>query len=166
MIADISAAPDDVAAKSFVDVYWDISAWQQAVATTLYSLYRFNPATAEASSLSRIVALADDDRAVRLLRLKTGDATCSLTLKMSKRPEYPATAGLKGIAGAVFLQVDVDENGVASNGKILAAVPLKSFANAVLLSVNDMRYSRGDTWGPDCVVARKGRVAAFSFSVR
>lgn len=165
-MADISAAPDDVAAKSLVDVYWDIAAWQEAVAATLYSLYRFSTPDAEARALSRTVKLPKEDRAVRLLNFKTGDGTCALKLTMARRPQYPASASLKGIAGAAYVQVDVDENGVASNGKLLAAVPLKSFGDAVLLSVKDMRYSRGDSWGPDCTLARKGRVAAFSFAVR
>jgi hypothetical protein len=166
VIAEISAAPDDVAARSLVDVYWDISAWQEAIAATLYSLYRFNTADAEARARTRILRLTKDDRAVRLLDFKPADAACDLRLTMSKRLQYPTTTGLNVTAGAVYLQVDIDEKGMASNGRILAAVPLKSFGDAVLLGVRDMRYAPGENWGPDCVVARKGRVASFSFAVR
>jgi hypothetical protein len=166
VIADISAAPDDVAARSLVDVYWDISAWQEAIAATLYSLYTFNTADAEARARTRILRLAKEDRAMRLLNFTSGDATCDLRLTMSRRLPYPTTTGLKVTAGAVYLQVDVDEKGMASNGRILAAVPLKSFGDVVLLGVKDMRYAPGDKWGPDCVVARKGNVAVFSFAVR
>jgi TonB family protein len=166
IIADISTAPDDVAATSLVDVYWDVAAWQQAIAATLYALYKFTGAEADASVRTRISGLSVNDRAVRLLNLNSIDATCPLKLTMSRSPQYPQAAGFKGIAGAVYFEVDIDETGKASNGKVLSAVPLAAFGNAVLQTVDAMRYSPGDAWGPECTVAREGRVSVFTFSVR
>ncbi len=164
VLADINAAPDDASAMPLLEVYWDARAWREAMSAHLTALHRFKPDAGDGVGL--YTGLSTGDRAVRMLNLSAMDGTCTVKMTMSKRPQYPVMANLSGISGAVILQVDIDETGTVSNGKVLGAVPLKSFGNAVLRSVKDIRYTRGDKWSPACKLARKGRVAAFSFAIR
>jgi len=44
-------------------------------------------------------------------------------------------------------------------------VPDKYFGEAVLRSVNDIRYKPGGKWGAECTLVQPGRVITFQFTV-
>ncbi len=163
IVADVDAAPDDAAAKRFEDVYWDVSAWSVAIQSLLTMEKRF---TANAGTSSFLLGASAGDRAARLLNLRVDDPACVPTRKAQDLPDYPDMAVFSGIAGAVIVQFDTDEQGAILNPRILAAAPSKIFGDAVLRHMRQARYEPGAKWGPGCSLARQARTATYSFFLR
>lgn len=163
VIAGINAAPDDDSAKPYVDMYWDVSAWRASIASELRRADKLSQS--EADKKRDRGSQTPNDRATRLLGFQEEDAACQLNFKMVERLRYPSSAVRQGFIGTVYLQLDIDEWGRASNAKILAATPEEEFGKAVMRVVDGIRYTRGKNWGPECVMARKGRVMTFSFTI-
>lgn len=163
MIKAVNAAATDEAASDLVAFYWQVDAWQGAIASHLISRRKYKwPDEPEGDRLG----LKATDRAARLLQLNTEDASCISQVELKRQIEYPSSALYKGIIGTVIMQLDFDENGNSSNPKILAAVPEKIFGETLLKNSKNVRYKPGKKWGPSCSLAKRGRVTTFQFSIQ
>jgi TonB family protein len=159
-IAAINAAASDNDARSMVDFYWEVEAWRVSVGTHLVSRRKMKwPEGPEDADRQ------PEQRAVRLLGLRTSEDACVSRVDMRREVNYPSSALYKGLIGVVILRVDIDASGAASNAEILTAVPGKHFGDAVLKSVKDIRYKPTKDWAPGCSLVQNGRVVTFQFMV-
>ena len=141
-IAAIDAAPSDAAADPIADFYWEVEAWRSSIGQHLVSRRKMKwPDSPEVNPYRT------EDRSTR------------------RDIRYPSSALFKGLIGVVMLRVDIDAQGAASNPEIVTAVPDKYFGEAVLRSVNDIRYKPGEKWGAECTLVQPGRVITFEFTV-
>lgn len=163
MAMAINAAASDEDATDLVGFYWQIHAWQNAIASHLIGRRKYKwPEEPEELRLG----LKATDRAARLVQLTAEDSACTTQVDLRRDIDYPSSALYKGIIGTVILQQDFDEKGAPSNPKILAAVPEKLFGEAILKNAKNVRYKPGKKWGPDCSLAKVGQVTTFQFSIQ
>ena len=158
--AAINAASSDESAEPFADIYWQTRAWANAIGSHLVGNRKMKWPEAPESTEQ------PGDRAPRLLGDRDPEAVCRSHVYMRREIPYPKSAIYSGFHGTVMLRVDVDAAGVVSNSEVLASVPDKRFADAVMGSVWNIRYRRYVDAPPTCSLAQTGRVITFVFVVR
>lgn len=159
-IAEINAAASDSDAQPFAQLYWEVHAWRSSIGSHLVARRKMKWPEAPETSPPK-----SGDRAKRLLGFRTDDDDCFSYIDMRRDIEYPKSALYKGLIGVVILRVDIDAQGAASNPEIVTAVPDKYFGNAVLKSVDNIRFKPGDKWSEGCSLQQTGRVITFQFTV-
>lgn len=160
MIADINAAPTDEAAMVYVPFYWEVAAWEGSIGSHLVANRKMKWPDWDKEERPK-----PSERQARLLSSQDKDATCFKKIEMKQNPKYPSSALYRGLIGTVVLQVDVNDEGRASNPKILASVPEKYFGEPVLAAVKYISYKPGEKWDSSCQMAQTGKVITFLFNI-
>lgn len=175
IVSDLETAPSDEHALALLPVYWEAFAWSGAVQSYLWSSNngprtgsligtRRRPGTQECDCDKEDIAIPP--RVHRLLGSAPEDENCEKKIEIDPPVKFPTSARRRGSIGAVLIAVDVDENGQASNGRLLAGVPEKYFAAAALERVPNMTYAPGETWDPEvCKLQQQHRVIEFVFQI-
>ena len=161
----IDAAPSDEAAEDLVQLFWGVLAWENSLYTHLSDRQKLRP---EDKQETRSEAPSKGSRTERLRRLqglRKPDDPCQTETIFRRTPSYPIDELYKGTIGTVIASADFDEKGVASNPKILAAVPTDAFGKAVLGSLAKVRVAPGKNWNTACTLAQNGKVVMFVFSI-
>ena len=160
IIATINASPSDEIAAPFAKFYWEVEAWRNSTGMHLVGRRKMKWPEDDATPTRR-----PDDRAVRLLSLRTEEDRCHSKIDMRRDINYPSSALYKGLIGTVILRVDIDEKGAASNPEIVTSVPAAYFGEAVLKGAKDIRYKPGDRWPAGCSLAYPQRYVTFQFMI-
>jgi Gram-negative bacterial TonB protein C-terminal len=157
----INGAATDADAQPLIDFYWGLEAWRISISSHLSSRAKLPEADREDPDHK----LEPNDRAARLLNIRR-DTSCLTELTIKRPPTYPSEALYEGMIGTVLVRLDLDDKGQASNPSILAAVPKDTFGKVVLRSAPGIVMKPGKNWGPDCVLAKQGKVITFIFTIR
>ena len=106
-------------------------------------------------------------RAARLYLQEPQDGVCRITVPAFAQPvPYPSEARRGGVAGAVIVKVDVQENGLIRNMRILAAVPQRHFGDAIYGVGNRITFMKTKDATPGCSLAQKDKVFTYIFTMR
>lgn len=160
IIATINASPSDEIAEPFAKFYWEVEAWRNSTGVHLVGRRKMKWPEEDAYPARR-----PEDRAVRLLSLRTDEDRCESKIDMRRDTQYPSSALYKGLIGTVILRIDVDEKGDASNPEIVTSVPDAFFGDAVLKGAKYIRYKPGEKWPAGCSLAHTQRYVTFQFMI-
>jgi TonB family protein len=166
LIDAIDKAPSDAAAARLAPIFWQAKAWRSSMHSHIRSSYT------QLSHLSFDEKWDTDTRHPErpsIIPPKTPDDTpCRTTNEFEHPLKYPTSALFRGFVGTVIVKLDVDAQGKPSNVSTLAAIPQKTFGEAVLKMVGEM------TVKPDkkkydasrCTLARQNKFIEFKFTMR
>lgn len=176
ILAEMEAAQTDEQALALLPQYWQALAWFGAVESYVLS---GGGASTIGSRINRRARDTDpicdcDPEELRLPdRVSTplgwaedGEGCEKTRNRISPPIRFPSAARLRGVVGSVLIAVDLDEDGQAYNGRVLAGVPEKHFAEAALKRVPSLSYRPGEEWDPEvCTLAQKHRLIKFVFVI-
>jgi TonB family protein len=83
----------------------------------------------------------------------------------AKALDYPSSAMFKGMVGTVITKFDFDAQGRVVAHEVLASVPARHFADAVVKAVPQIRLVRKKEDPPGCSLESKSRVLTVSFKI-
>jgi TonB family protein len=166
LVDAIEKAPTDAAAAKLAPIFWQAKAWRSSMHSHIRSSY---------VQLNR---LSQDEKWDRDTRYPSRpsvippdapeDSPCQTTNEFEHTPKYPTSAQFRGFVGTVIVKMDIDAEGKPSNVSTLAAVPQKTFSEAVLKMVGEMTVKpdkkKYDASG--CTLARQNKVIEFKFTMR
>lgn len=163
MIEDIDAAASEEAARRFVPLYWEATAWQETINAHLHAIgKKIGSECCEAEMLNT----DGTERRKRLLHQHALFDSCQRRMVLRPHPTYPDSALYRGFVGSVVLQVDIDASGKAINPEVLAAVPEKYFGKSAVDSVKNMKFEKSAMWNDaSCSMTETGHVVIFKFMI-
>lgn len=138
IVMDINAAPTPAQRGSFFEVKWEAEAWALAIASYLTSSGQQIGSNISADLEPRRLLQPDhvqypEDAAVAERPVCPGKFE-------GRKLFYPASKDFQGLVGSVIARIETDAAGKVTNTEVLAAVPLNSFSDQVVGTVNTWVY--------------------------
>lgn len=138
IVADIDAAPTPAARGALFEAKWKAEAWALAIASYLESSYtqvgsNISTALEPRSLVQPKLAQFPEDPAVAQRPLCEGKFE-------GRKLVYPSSKAYQGLVGSVIVRMETDASGQVTRTEVLAAVPLKSFSDQVVRTMNTWTY--------------------------
>lgn len=158
----IEGASSEEEAAKFEPAFWQVRAWEESASAQLQSDRDF-----KRDKAYEIGGRPKGPRVARLYLQEPQEGVCKLTVPTFAQPvPYPTEARRSGVAGAVIVKVDVQENGLTKNMRILAAVPQRYFGDAIYGVGNRITFTKTKDATPGCSLAQNGKVFTYIFTMR
>jgi hypothetical protein len=162
VVARIDAALDPRKRLAFAPLKYQLQAW----ASSVEEYFRASPQTGSNIPVRLSVReLAKPESAIFPDSVLTGGHCRYVEPSSWPTLQYPQAAAFRGMVGAVVVKVDIDAAGVPNTWEILAAVPVRKFAETVERAMPGLRFQRTKDDPPTCSLARTSYVFSVHFRI-
>jgi TonB family protein len=138
IVADINTAASPSTRSQLFEAKWKAEAWALAIASYLESSY---------TQIGSNISTALEPRPLvqpQLAQHPENPADAQRPLCEGKfdgrKLVYPSSKEYQGLVGSVIARMETDATGKVTNTEVLAAVPLKSFSDQVVRTMNTWTY--------------------------
>lgn len=165
LIEAIAGASTEEEARPLISLYYETDAWDSTASSHLGNYKRVDTSTIVADWKAWRETAIYKAAMQRIEKPKSANA-CELSLtSQSKLPEVPRDKRFRDMIGTVILRMDINENGRSANPEVLAVVPNKDFADAIMKDMPRLSFKRSAKAEDGCSIAQTGYVFTMIYQI-